>query len=238
VLFRYLQVLQRVNKSSDSEVRERHNREFFDKWSKQYDHFRISPWFRYTQELAIKQLDLRTDGTLLDVGCGTGYATCYVAALLPDGKAFGIDISQDMVDKAVERTPSELGDRVEFRQAGAENIPYASDEFDYVLCTNSFHHYHQPTRALDEMRRVLKPGGSLVIFENAPDLSLYTWLWDRWLRLFEKGHVRYYPSSELGVMIKQAGYKDVELRVLRNEIFKYGKLFASIQIWAACKPEL
>jgi hypothetical protein len=86
------------------------------------------------------------------------------------------------------------------------------------------------------MRRVLKPGGSLVIFENAPDLSLYTWLWDRWLRLFEKGHVRYYPSSELGMIIKQAGYKDVELRILRNELFRYGKLFASIQVWAAYKP--
>jgi ubiquinone/menaquinone biosynthesis C-methylase UbiE len=226
-----------MSKSSNSQTRERYNEEFFDGWSRQYDDFRISTWFRYTQELAMQQFVWRPGSRLLDVGCGTGYATLYAAALLPQGKACGIDISQSMLDRAAAKIPLEAKERVEFRQAGAENIPYPSGEFDYVLCTNSFHHYDQPMRALREMHRVLRPGGSLVIFENAPDLSLYTWLWDRWLRIFEKGHVRYYPSYELGAMIKSAGYKDVELRLLRNEVLKHGKLFASIQVWAARRPK-
>jgi hypothetical protein len=76
-----------------------------------------------------------------------------------------------------------------------------------------------------------------VIFENAPDLSIYTWAWDKLLRLVESGHVRYYPSRELGHMIRRAGFENVELRILRNEMLKHGKLFASIQLWSAYKPQ-
>ena len=227
-----------MNKPLNTQVREQYNQTFFDTWADKYDSFRISRWFRYTQELALKQFDWASDGRLLDVGCGTGSAVLCAASMLPQGKACGIDITLPMINQAKGKTPPELAERVEFRRAGAEDIPYGDDEFDYVMCTNSFHHYHQPMRALREMMRVLKPAGSLVIFENAPDLSLYTWFWDRLLRVFEKGHVRYYPSSELGKMINDAGYKEVELRVLKNEMLKYGKLFASIQIWAARKPAI
>jgi ubiquinone/menaquinone biosynthesis C-methylase UbiE len=124
---------------------------------------------------------------------------------------------------------------VEFVQASADEIPYPSAEFDHLLCTNSFHHYRDPNRALTEMHRVIKPGGQLVIFENAPDLSWYTWAWDRILRIVEKGHIRYYPSRELGEMLSQAGFERVNLCHLRNEFLSYGKLFASIQVWSCYK---
>ncbi len=85
------------------------------------------------------------------------------------------------------------------------------------------------------MKRVLVPQGQLSIFENAPELSWYTWAWDRVLRIIEKGHVRYYSSTELGKMIDEAGFQGAELRHLRNEFLKHGKLFASIQVWTAYK---
>jgi ubiquinone/menaquinone biosynthesis C-methylase UbiE len=225
-----------VNDSPNQQTREEYNRDFFNRWAREYDHFRISRWFRYTQELTLQQLDWRPDGKLLDVGCGTGHAVVLAASRLPQGKACGIDVSPAMVGAAISKIPRELAERVEFREAGAEHIPYDDSEFDYVICTNSFHHYHEPQQALGEMRRVLKAGGALVIFENAPDLSLYTWAWDKVLRMFEKGHVRYYPSSELGNMIKDARFDDVKLRVFKNGIWKHGKLFASIQVWAARVP--
>jgi hypothetical protein len=86
------------------------------------------------------------------------------------------------------------------------------------------------------MQRVLKPGGQLVILENAPDLSWYTWLWDRVLRIIEKGHVKYYPSHELGELLRRSELAQVRLCHLRNERFKHGKLFASIQLWSGRKP--
>lgn len=221
---------------TNSRSREQYNREFFDGWAHKYNDFRISRWFQYTQQLALEQFEWRPEGRLLDVGCGTGYAVHQAALRLREGKACGVDISPAMVARAKANIPPQLAGRIHLEQAGAENLPCGDNEFDYVLCTNSFHHYHKPLQALHEMRRVLKPGGSLVIFENAPDLSLYTWAWDRFLRIFERGHVKYYPSAELGTMIRDSGFEDIELRVLKNEMLKHGKLFASIQIWAARAP--
>ena len=214
----------------------RKNISFFDRWAKSYDHGRISGWFQYTQELTIGLLDLEPSSKVLDVGCGTGHAVIKLAGILSHGKACGIDISSEMIEQARAKIPDILKEKAEFLQASSDNIPYPNDEFDYVLCTNSFHHYPDPIRSLEEIQKVLKPGGQMVIFENAPDLSWYTWMWDRLLRIIEKGHVRYYPSHELGAMIKQAQFDDVELRYLKNEFIKHGKIFASIQVWSGRRP--
>jgi ubiquinone/menaquinone biosynthesis C-methylase UbiE len=210
--------------------------DFFDGWAAGYEDRRISPWFQYTQRLAIDCLELRPDSRALDVGCGTGFAVRELAAKLTHGKACGIDISDGMVEQASRRVPPELADRVEIRQASSSSIPYPDGFFTHLMCTNSFHHYPEPVEALREMQRVLEPGGELVIFENAPDLSLYTRFWDLALRLFETGHVRYYTSKQLGEILEQAGLEDRRLRALRNEFRSHGKLFASIQIWSARKP--
>jgi ubiquinone/menaquinone biosynthesis C-methylase UbiE len=225
-----------MERLSQQTYREVENRRYFDRWSKHYDDGRISRWFQYTQELTIRLLDLKPDSKVLDVGCGTGHAVLQLASIVSAGKACGIDVSPGMVEKASSKVPQELKEIVEFVQASSEDIPYPNGQFNHVLCTNSFHHYPDPLRALGEMRRVLKPGGQIVIFENAPDLSWYTWVWDRILRVAETGHVRYYASWEIGQMLGQAGFDNVRLRHLRNEFLKHGKIFASIQVWSATGP--
>jgi ubiquinone/menaquinone biosynthesis C-methylase UbiE len=209
------------------------NQAYFDRWAAGYDEGRIGPWFRYTQDLAIGALALRPTSRVLDVGCGTGAAVLRVAALVPAGRACGIDISPAMVARARSKVPPSLAHRVEFRRAPSDTLPFPDASFDHALCTNSFHHYPDPLRSLREISRVLAPGGQLVILENAPDLSWYTWAWDRVLRLLETGHVRYYPSAELGAMLERAGLVSIELVHLANERFKHGKLFASLQVWRA-----
>jgi ubiquinone/menaquinone biosynthesis C-methylase UbiE len=214
---------------------ERASKSYFDRWARSYDQGRISAWFQYTQNLTIQTLDLQSDSKVLDVGCGTGHATMKLASLLPAGAACGVDISPTMIQQAREKIPEELRQRVEFREANSADLPFEDESFTHIICTNSFHHYPDPLRSLREMKRVLVPQGQLSIFENAPDLSWYTWAWDRALRIIEKGHVRYYSSTELGQMIDAAGFRKVELRHLRKEFLKHGKLFASIQLWTAYK---
>ncbi len=208
----------------------------FDHWAATYDSGRMSRWFRYTQSLAISALSIRKDSKVLDVGCGTGSAVLTLASLLPEGKACGLDLSKNMTDQAWLKVPEHLAQRIEFREGSSESIPYPDEYFDQVLCTNSFHHYPFPIKALKEMQRVAKPGGQIVILENAPDLSWYTWLWDRLLRVIEPGHVRYYPSYELGELLRHSGMNNVRLQYLRKERFKHGKIFASLQIWSGQRP--
>ena len=221
---------------SELHDKERASGDFFDTWASGFEDRRISPWFQYTQSLAIDALGLRPDSRVLDVGCGTGFAVRQVATRVGAGRACGIDISPAMIEQARARVPQALAARIEFREASSSSIPYENGAFTHILCTNSFHHYPEPVAVLREMQRVLVPGGRIAIFENAPDLSLYTRLWDLLLRTFERGHVRYYTSNQLKALLQQAGLVDLELHALRNEFRKHGKLFASIQLWSARKP--
>lgn len=225
-----------MDRAHDSGYRDLENRSYFDRWSRRYDEGRISGWFQYTQELAVRELNLKPNSRILDVGCGTGHAVVRLASMCPRGKVCGIDISAGMVAKASAKVSKNTSAKVEFLQASSDDIPYPAAEFDHVLCTNSFHHYPSPSRVLEEMRRVLKPGGQLVILENAPDLSWYTLAWDRILRLVEKGHVRYYTSREIGVMLRASNFDELKLCYLGNEFLKHGKIFASIQVWSAYTP--
>ena len=218
-------------------TKEKASEQFFDGWAAGYEDRRISPWFQYTQQMAIDALDLDESSRVLDVGCGTGYAVRRLATLLPQGQACGVDISPSMIAQATGRVNPAIADRVEFRVASSAKIPYPDGYFTHVICTNSFHHYPSPREVLVEMQRVLVPGGQIVIFENATELSLYTKLWDLGLRLFERGHVKYYTSQELGAILEQAGLQNRELRILKNVMLKHGKLFASIQVWSARTPE-
>ena len=220
-----------------SEYREQENIAYFDRWAKTYDTGRISQWFQYTQSLAINALAPTEDSNVLDLGCGTGAAVLQLGQFLVEGRACGVDISEEMVRQASAKIPEELIARVEFRQGSSDAIPYADETFDGIICTNSFHHYPDPVQALQEMQRVLKDNGQIVVLDNAPDLSWYTWLWDKILRVIETGHIRYYPSQELGGFFREAGLKNVKLRYLQNERFKYGKLFASLQVWSGHKPD-
>lgn len=104
--------------------RERASQSFFDRWARTYDRSRISSWFQYTQELTIRSLDLKPDSWVLDVGCGTGYATRRIVAVASHGRACGVDISSAMVDAARRGTPPDLAAQVEFRQANSAELPY------------------------------------------------------------------------------------------------------------------
>lgn len=226
-----------MNDSRPTTSRDSENKVYFDRWSESYDQGRISPWFQYTQRLTIDLLKLKPGARVLDVGCGTGYAVRYLGQLDDVEKACGIDISAGMVEAAQEQVSPDLVDKIQFVEASSDDIPFPDDEFDHVICTNSFHHYPDPVKALKEMQRVLKSGGQIVIFENAPDLSWYTWGWDRLLRIIEKGHVKYYTCKELEAILKGAGLESLELCHYKNEFMKHGKLFASIQVWSALVPQ-
>jgi ubiquinone/menaquinone biosynthesis C-methylase UbiE len=183
------------------------------KWSGRavsYDSRRFD-YFRYMQKKLLSIMDLRGNSNFLDVGCGTGWAVCYVSRLLEGkGDFTGIDISEGMIDKAVENSRDLKN--VRFYNASAEEIPLQSDYFDIAICTNSFHHYLNPLKALREMRRVLKPEGKLYILDITADDFIVRWI-DSLVRKREKEHVRFYGSKEYRAM-----FAEVSLTYLKSKI--------------------
>ena len=105
---------------------------------------------------------------ILDVGCGGGGALREMASRFPAATLFGIDYSQDMVllAKKVNKTLIEKG-RVEINHASVSSLPFADNTFDLVTAFESYYFWPNLDRDLQEVKRVLKPGGRLLLVNEA-----------------------------------------------------------------------
>lgn len=113
--------------------------------------------------------ELPQDSSVLEVAPGPGYF-CIELARLGKYAITGLDISHTFV-KMAERKAAEAGMRVDFRQGSASNMPFPRDSFDYLLCRAAFKNFAKPVAALQEMCRVLKPGGAGLIIDLRGDAS-------------------------------------------------------------------
>src|SRR5271165_1809553 len=107
--------------------------------------------------------------TVLEVAPGPGYFSIALAKL-GDYAVTGLDISHTFV-KIARRGAVEAGVHVEFEQGSASQMPFAGDRFDFLICRAAFKNFGEPVRALQEMRRVLKPGGRGLIIDLRKDAS-------------------------------------------------------------------
>jgi ubiquinone/menaquinone biosynthesis C-methylase UbiE len=208
----------------------------FDDWASDYGEDRISPWFKYHQELAISRLNLTAGNNFLDVGCGTGWAVKEASKRIGDGNAWGIDISPKMISKA--KLQFEELSNVEFGIASSDSLPFYDETFDAVICTCSFHHYEYPIKVLCEFKRVMKNDGKLVIIDAARNISLPIWIQDRFRRYFEKSHVKYYTIDEFVQLIHNSGFKcEGDITILKK-LMLHKKLFTGMVLFDCRKNEI
>ena len=184
-------------------------RRWFDRRAAGYERGITSRWRNPVQQASLDGLELAPDDRLLDVGCGTGRASRTAAAVA--AAVVGVDLSSQMIAKARELAAG-IGN-VRFDVADAERLPFDDGEFTAVLCSNAFHHYPDPERAVGEMRRMLAAGGRLVIGDACSDLRPAR-IADAFLRRIEPGHVRLYRSLELAAFLQRGGLSRVMLRKL------------------------
>ncbi len=128
---------------------------------------------------------------LLDVGCATGRT---VELLSRFGEGWGVDSSQHALSAGARRG---VGDRL--IRAEATCLPFADASFDLVTALDVLEHLEDDAAGLDEMRRVLRPGGHLVAAVPA-----YRFLWSEHDEAL--GHRRRYVASELHAKARAAGF--------------------------------
>jgi SAM-dependent methyltransferase len=104
--------------------------------------------------------------TVLEVGCGTGAQTVTLARNSPCARITSIDLSAASLDEAKTRTKAAGLRNVEFRQADIFALPFGEGSFDHVFVCFLLEHLSRPVEALAVLKGVLKPGGTITVFEG------------------------------------------------------------------------
>ncbi len=108
-----------------------------------------------------------TDGTLiLEAGCGVGAQTKIIAAKNKNTQFISVDISPGSIKKAEILTNSLGLKNVKYQQADIFNLPFNDNYFDHVFVCFVLEHLLNPVKALVELKRVLKPGGAIMVIEG------------------------------------------------------------------------
>ncbi len=132
----------------------------FNEWARAGKGESMEKGHRPVGEQAIELMRVPTDARVLDVGCGSGWASRLLAGFANKGSVTGIDISDEMINLARESSAS--FPNVDYEIASAEQLPFSDNEFTQAFSMESLYYYQDIPRALNEIHRVLKPGGLFV----------------------------------------------------------------------------
>ncbi len=146
----------------DAALEKRHVERAYEFYAPVYD--LVFDWiFAPGRSAAISQLRLQPEDSVLEIGIGTGLNLPLYPATV---RLTGIDLSSEMLDKAIERV-QELGmPNVTLKVMDATSLDFGDNEFDKVVATYTISAVPDPVGVLREMRRVVKPGGTLVILNH------------------------------------------------------------------------
>jgi ubiquinone/menaquinone biosynthesis C-methylase UbiE len=171
------------------------NREHEKVWRWGLEHFAIAP-----------------DAAILDVGCGGGGAVKILAQAAPRGKVYGVDYSEDVLPTArrVNQALVKQG-RVEIKHGSVSDLPFPDNTFDLATAFETTIFWPSPVDDLREVWRVLKPGGTLLIANEAYKDARFEERNAKWSRL---ANFQLQTPEETRQCLVEAGHTKVEIDTL------------------------
>lgn len=184
-------------------------KEEFNRWALAGEGEKMRQHHLNITEKTIRLMDLRPGERVLDLGCGSGWATRLLARLVGDGpegfgQVVGVDVADEMIRQA--RAESKDFDNILYVWGSAQQIPWEENFFDKVLSVESFYYYADQDRALAELFRVMAPHARLFILINLYKDNEYSLQWVHKLKV--PVHVR--SKSEYVQLLKAHAFENVE----------------------------
>ena len=158
-------------------------------------------YWRADYRHVMKEIERFRPASLIDIGYGPGGFLCAVQKRFPDIQLNALDLSEEMVRETQER----LGPSAVAIVGDSERMPLESEQYEIVTCNMSIHHYPHAQDAVNEMYRILKPGGTLLLNDMdcaSPIRALANWAFPR----LPGGDVKMYTRREITQMIQEAGF--------------------------------
>lgn len=180
-------------------------------------------WHKKRFEL-VKNIMKNTEGDILDLGCHGGTLTNFISGLKKHRKIYGIDISENAIAYARKKYPN-----IEFKAHDLSNgIPYPDKMFDIITCFDVLEHVFDPLKLANEIKRVLKKEGCLIV-DIPNETLLFKFIWFFWTKMKGKVwkgvHINHFSAKDLENLLEKNGFekideKKIHLRMLW--IMKYG----------------
>jgi ubiquinone/menaquinone biosynthesis C-methylase UbiE len=144
-----------------------------------------------------------TEGRILDIGTATGSLAIEFARAIPGVEVVGLDLSDAALELANANAQEHgVSSRVFFRAGNAEEMPFEDDSFDAVISGNTLHLIEEPVRMFDEVRRVLKPQGRIIISDFRRS----------WLGLFTEHFRASYSPEEVRELLDRSSLRNWQLK--------------------------
>ena len=161
-----------------------------------YTHGPLTNW-------GLKLVNIQDGWTMLDVGCGGGFTIRRLLNRSKDAQVYGIDISEESVAKAKKVNAEVLDKQVFVTQGSAEKLPYENEKFDLVTAVETVYFWPNLPGCLQEVHRVLKPGGKFAILVEVVDSD------SKWTSVVE-GMTAYTPE-QIKSLLDDAGFIQTEI---------------------------
>jgi SAM-dependent methyltransferase len=168
----------------------------------------MGPGMRGEHRIALQMLSLTGGEGVLDVGCGPGNFTRCFARAVGDGVVVGVDASRTMLARAVQDTRA---DNVGYLRADASALPFRDASFDAICCFAALYLVERPLRAVDEIVRVLAPGGRVALLSSCNRGPLPATITSPFVKSLTG--VRIFGRHELTGALTVRGLTDVQQRV-------------------------
>ncbi len=188
----------------------------FDQWAGQYDRsllnfFLFSPsYLSMMQEIATWRKQHPHPFDALDIGCGTATLASMILSTNWPATVTAMDFSPAMCVEAAKK--NNFQDRRGAAIAGdSENLPFSDASFDVVTCANSFHHYPDQQAVVRQMRRVLRPGGILIVVDGFRDNAIGWAVFDVVVGAIERD-IHHATWSEIHGLFANAGFTNIRRR--------------------------
>jgi ubiquinone/menaquinone biosynthesis C-methylase UbiE len=203
-----------IRKFNDLEIQGKKAHEY-DEFSRQY---RLKDIKEYAH-LATDHVS--NGGSVLEIATGPGYF-CIELAKLGDFIITGLDISNDLIQIA-RSNAQQAGVKVDFLQGNASNLQFPDTSFDFIFCSWAIKNFREPQKVLNEMYRVLKPGGTALIIDLNHDAASQEWN-------------KY--SSSLGLKGMTALFMKLAFRIQRSGAYSKSKFVELIRSTPFQKVEI
>lgn len=152
----------------------------------------------------LELMHIQPTDRILDLGCGTGWASRRMARQATNGEIVGLDVADEMLRRA-EQTSTEFKN-IRYVWGSAEKIPAKDGAFSKVLSVESFYYYADQGKALDELLRVMAPKAKLFILINLYKDNHYSLRWVSELKV----QVQALSEAEYKTLLEKHGFKNVQ----------------------------